>query len=266
MSEPRPTILKIGGSVITDKNGELAAKTHEIDRLTQEIQEARVKNLIVVHGGGSFGHPAAERYALKYGYKEESQKIGFSETHHYMTVLNGLFMDSLIWHNVPSMSITPSSCIITENGRVKDFEDIPLRNLLKMSFTPVLYGDTVFDTKLGFTILSGDQLVSALALRFDAGRIVIGVDEDGVYDADPKVEKNAKLFEHLTLEELKKLQSKLGKTIARDVTGGMGGKMAELVPAVEMRIPVTVVNALKPRYVYKALRGESVKGTNIEKE
>jgi isopentenyl phosphate kinase len=164
------------------------------------------------------------------------------------------------------VSITPSSCIITENGRIKDFEDTPLRNLLKMNFTPVLYGDTVFDTRLGFTILSGDQLVSALALRFNARRIVIGVDEDGVYDADPKVEKNAKLFEHLTLEELKKLQSKLGKTIARDVTGGMGGKMAELVPAVEMRISVTVVNALKPRYVYKALRGESVKGTNIEKE
>jgi isopentenyl phosphate kinase len=266
LSEPKPTILKIGGSVITDKNGELAAKTHEIDRLTQEIQEAKVKNLIVVHGGGSFGHPAAERYALKYGYNEESQKIGFSETHHYMTVLNGLFMDSLIWHNVPSVSITPSSCIITENGRIKDFEDTPLRNLLKMNFTPVLYGDTVFDTKLGFTILSGDQLVSTLALRFNARRIVIGVDEDGVYDADPKVEKNAKLFEHLTLEELKKLQSKLGKTSARDVTGGMGGKMAELVPAVEMRIPVTVVNALKPRYVYKALRGESVQCTNIEKE
>jgi isopentenyl phosphate kinase len=266
LSETKPTILKIGGSVITDKNGELAAKTHEIDRLTQEIQEAGVKNLIVVHGGGSFGHPAAERYALQYGYKEESQKIGFSETHHYMTVLNGLFMDSLIWHNVPSVSITPSSCIVTENGRIKDFEDTPLRNLLKMNFTPVLYGDTVFDTKLGFTILSGDQLVSALALRFNAGHIVIGVDEDGVYDADPKVEKNAKLFEHLTLEELKKLQSKLGKTIARDVTGGMGGKMAELVPAVEMRISVTVVNALKPRYVYKALRGESVRGTNIEKE
>jgi isopentenyl phosphate kinase len=92
------------------------------------------------------------------------------------------------------------------------------------------------------------------------------VDEDGVYDADPKVEKNAKLFEHLTLEELKKLQSKFGKTVARDVTGGMGGKMAELVPAVEMRISVTVINALKPRYVYKALRGEFVQGTNIEKE
>ncbi len=266
MSEPRATVLKIGGSVITDKSGELAAKTGEIDRLTQEIQEANVKNLIIVHGGGSFGHPVAERYAIKDGYKEEGQKIGFSETHHYMTVLNGLFMDALIWHNVPAMSITPSSCIITENGRIKMFEDASLRTLLKMNFTPVLYGDAVFDTKLGFTILSGDQLVSTLAIRFNANRIVIGVDEDGIYDADPKAEKAAKMFERMTLQELKKLQGKTAKTTTRDVTGGMPGKIAELIPAVEKNIPVLIVNASKPRYVYKALQGETVRGTKVEKE
>ena len=123
LSEPSPTILKIGGSVITDKNGELAARTREIDRLAEEIEKASVKRLAIIHGGGSFGHPSARRYSIKDGLKEDSQKIGFSETHHVMTVLNGLFMDSLIWHAVPAVSVTPSSCIITENGRIKHFED-----------------------------------------------------------------------------------------------------------------------------------------------
>jgi isopentenyl phosphate kinase len=266
LNEPKPTVLKIGGSVITDKSGELAARTGEIDRLTREIEQAHVRNLVIIHGGGSFGHPAAKKYRIKDGYKEESQKIGFSETHHYMTVLNGLVMDALIWHNVPSLSITPSSCIITENGRIKDFEDIPLRTLLKMGFAPVLYGDTVFDTKLGFTILSGDQLVAAIGQRFNADRIIVGMDADGVYDADPKTEKTAKLFEHLTLQELRKLESKLVKTPVNDVTGGIIGKMAELVPAVEMGIPVMIINATKPGNVLKALKGEAVTGTRIEKE
>lgn len=266
MSERKPTILKIGGSVITDKSGELVAKTQEIDRLAGEIHEANVPNLILVHGGGSFGHPSAERYAIKDGYKEETQKIGFSETHHFMTVLNGLFMDSLILHKVPAVSVTPSSCMITEKGRIKQFEDTPLVTLLRMGFTPVLYGDVVFDANLGFTVLSGDQLVSALAIRFNAGRIIIGVDEDGVYTADPKIDKTARMLEHLTLEELKKLQSKLGKPTACDVTGGMFGKLAELIPAVEKEIPVTIVNATKPGFVRMALEGEKVKGTRIEKE
>ena len=266
MSSLRPTVLKIGGSVITDKEGQLAAKTQEINRLAGEIHGAGVQNLILTHGGGSFGHPSAEEYAIKEGYKEESQKVGFSVTHHYMTVLNGLFMDSLIWHELPAVSVTPSSCIITENGRIRQFEDTSVKSLLKMGFTPVLYGDAVLDTKLGFTVLSGDQLASALAIRFGAARIVIGVDVDGLYDADPKLVKTAKMLDRLTLEGLKGLQGKLGKATACDVTGGMFGKMAELIPAVELNIPITVVNASKPRNVYKALKGEAVNGTVIEKE
>jgi isopentenyl phosphate kinase len=266
LSEPRPVVLKIGGSVITDKNGELAAKTNEINRLAEEIQTAGMRNLVIIHGGGSFGHPVAEKYKIKEGYKEELQKIGFSETHHVMTVLNGLFMDSLVWHNLPAVSVTPSSCIVTENGRIKQFEDGPVEGLLKMGFTPVLYGDAVLDTKLGFTVLSGDQLVSTLAIKFNAERIVIGIDEDGVFEADPKLEKTAKMFDHLTLDELKRLQNKLGKAAVCDVTGGMYGKMAELVPAVEQRIPVTVVNAKEPHNICRALQRVKVKGTLIEKE
>lgn len=266
MNEIRPTILKIGGSVITDKEGELAAKTQTINRLVEEIRAAEVGNLILVHGGGSFGHPVAEKYRIKAGFREESQKIGFSETHHVMTMLNGLFMDALLWHDIPSISITPSSCIITEDGRIRNFEDTALKMLLKMSFLPVLYGDAVFDTKLGFTILSGDQLVAVLARKFNAKRVIIGVDVDGLCDCDPKTEKTAKLFDRLTLEELRKIQDKIGKSGTCDVTGGMSGKIAELMPVVEQGVPVTVVNATQSNYVCKILKGDKVKSTLIEKE
>ena len=266
MSEAKPTILKIGGSVITDKNGELAARTEVINRLAEEIQKANVKNLIIVHGGGSFGHPTAQKYGIKDGLKEDMQKVGFAETHHVMTVLNGLVMDALVWHKIPALSVAPSSCIITENGRIKFFEDTILKMLLKMGFALILYGDATLDEKLGFTVLSGDQIAAHLARKFNAGKIVIGVDTDGLYDSDPKVTKNAKLYEHLTLEELKKIKDTLGKSTAADVTGGMLGKIAELIPAIEQGIPVTIVNAAKPNRTYKALIGDMVEGTVIEKE
>jgi isopentenyl phosphate kinase len=266
LSEAKPIILKIGGSVITDKNGELAARTAAINRLAEEIQKANVKNLIVVHGGGSFGHPTAKKYGIKDGLKEDAQKMGFAETHHVMTVLNGLVMDSLVWHNIPALSVTPSCCVVTENGRIKFFEEAVLKMLLKMGFVPVLYGDATLDEKMGFTVLSGDQIVSYLARKFDAGKIVIGVDTDGLYDADPKVAENAKLYAHLTLSELKKIKDTLGKSTAADVTGGMVGKIAELIPAIAQGIPVAIVNAAKPNRIYKALIGDMVEGTVIEKE
>src|SRR5512136_1295745 len=135
MSDSRPIILKIGGSAITDKTGELAAKTEIINRLAEEIKRADLDNLIIVHGGGSFGHPTAQKYGIKNGYKEDpTQKLGFAETHHVMTVLNGLVMDALIWHEVPAISIAPSSCFITENGKVKTFDETVLKVIMKMVF------------------------------------------------------------------------------------------------------------------------------------
>jgi isopentenyl phosphate kinase len=266
LSEAKPIILKIGGSVITDKGGELAARTEAINRLAEEIQKANVKNLIIVHGGGSFGHPTAQKYGIKEGLREDAQKVGFAETHHVMTVLNGLVMDALVWHNIPAISVAPSCCVVTENGRITYFEDAVLKSYLKMGFTPVLYGDATLDEKIGFTVLSGDQIVSYLARKFNAGKIVIGVDTDGLYDADPKVTKNAKLYVHLTLSELEKIKGTLGKSTAADVTGGMLGKIAELIPAIAQGIPVAIVNAAKPNRTYKALIGDMVEGTVIEKE
>jgi isopentenyl phosphate kinase len=265
LSEAKPVVLKIGGSVITDKNGALAARTEVINRLAEEIAKANAKNLIIVHGGGSFGHPTAQKYGIKEGLKDDAQKVGFAETHHVMTVLNGLVMDALVWHEVPAVSITPSSCMLTENGRIKLFDDTVSRMLLKMGFTPVLYGDATLDAKLGFTVLSGDQIVAHLARKLNASKIVLGVDVDGLCDADPKTDKNAKVYPHLTLQELKAFEGKLGRSTASDVTGGMLGKVTELIPAVEQGIPVAIVNAAKPNRVYRALIGEKVEGTIIEK-
>ncbi|MDH7564613.1 MAG: isopentenyl phosphate kinase [Candidatus Bathyarchaeota archaeon] len=266
LSNPKPVVLKIGGSVITDKNEEMKANTQVINRLATEIKEANVENLLIVHGGGSFGHPAAKRYNIKEGLKEDSQKIGFTQTHHFMTVLNGLVMDSLIWHEVLAVSIPPSTLMITRNGRIQSFENAQIRKLLAMGFLPVLYGDAVLDSELGFTILSGDQLVAKLAMHLNACRIIIGVDVDGLYDNDPKTGKNAKIYRYLTLTELKKLHGSIERPMASDVTGGMYGKIAELIPAVESGIPVTIVNAAKPNNICMALKGEKVEGTLIEKE
>jgi isopentenyl phosphate kinase len=262
----KPVILKIGGSAITDKTVEASPKTEIINRLAEEIKRADLDNLIIVHGGGSFGHPAAAKYGLKDGYKEDpTQKLGFAETHHMMTVLNGLVMDALIWHEVPAISIAPSCSFITENGKIKFFDDSVLQAMIKMNFTPVLYGDAVLDEKLGFTVVSGDQLVAYLAIRYKAQKIVIGADTDGLFDADPKTNPNAKPYKHLTLAELKQIQPKLGKAAGTDVTGGMAGKIAELIPAIEQGVHVTVTGATKGLSIFRALTDQSVLGTEIEK-
>jgi len=49
------------------------------------------------------------------------------------------------------------------------------------------------------------------------------------------------------------------------VTGGMAGKIAELIPAIEQGVHVTVTGATKGLSIFRALTDQSVLGTEIEK-
>lgn len=259
------TLLKFGGSAITIKQKPLTPNKGVITRLAEEVKQANISPLILVHGGGSFGHPLAKEYRIDEGYKDPSQILGFSRTHEAMTKLNKLVVDSLIDNSIPAIAVPPSSCTITKSGRIKSFEEKPLTKMLELGFLPVLYGDTVIDWDVGFAILSGDQLVSSLAIKLDAERVIIGADVDGLHTADPKSDPSARPIPHLTLTELKKLRQRIGEPRVMDVTGGMPRKIEELIPAVEKGIQVIIVNATRPNNIYKALRGEEVVGTIIER-
>ncbi|MEA2089389.1 MAG: isopentenyl phosphate kinase [Thermoproteota archaeon] len=261
----RPVVLKLGGSVITLKEQPLTPNTQAIRRLAKEISEANVSSLIIIHGGGSFGHPVAKKFKIKEGYENPSQIIGFSKTHQAMTELNRLVVDALIHHNIPALAVPPSSCSVTKSGRIQSMEERPLTKMLELGFVPVLYGDVVLDSEIGFTVLSGDQLVSKLAIKFHSQHIIIGVDVDGLFTADPKVDSSATLIQHATPPELHALQQKIEEAKVTDVTGGMLGKIVELMPAVEQGVPAVIVNASEPNNIYKALKGESLTGTVIEK-
>ncbi len=261
----KPIVLKLGGSVITNKEKPLTPNLDTIERLANEIAQAKVMSLIVVHGGGSFGHHMANQYNLIEGYGDSSQVVGFSKTHQAMTKLNSLVMEALISHNVNAVVVQPSSCVVTKAGRIHNMEKKPLKRMLNMGLVPVLYGDAVLDSEKGFAILSGDQLVSSLAINFDASCIIMGGDVDGLYTTDPKVSKSARLVKRATLEELKAQKHDIEGSKTTDVTGGMLGKVCELIPAIEQNIQVLLVNANKPLRVYKALRREEVTGTIIEK-
>ena len=263
----KPTVLKLGGSVITHKDKPLTANMPAIRRLAEEIAEAKIPQLIVVHGGGSFGHTMAKEYAIKEGFRgEASQLLGFTKTHQAMITLNNMVLETLIQHNIPVMAIAPSSFIISKSDRIANMTYKPLKRLLDIGAVPLLYGDAVLDSDKGFTILSGDQLVASLAIYFDARRIVVSIDEDGLFTADPKKPGRPDFISKCTLRKLRKLQRQIKSTNTCDVTGGMQGKISELIPAIEAGIPTLIVNGTISRRIYKALKGEKVTGTLIQKE
>ncbi|MEM2052142.1 MAG: hypothetical protein QW614_04225, partial [Candidatus Caldarchaeum sp.] len=70
-------ILKIGGSVITDKKVERLFRKDVMDRISREVARCWPTPMVIIHGAGSFGHPIAERYRLSEGFREQRQLEGF---------------------------------------------------------------------------------------------------------------------------------------------------------------------------------------------
>jgi len=253
-------VLKLGGSVITVKDEPMTADHESIQRLCEEIRTAWPTPLIMVHGGGSFGHPVAEKYGIARGFTSERQVSGFARTHQAMVTLNTIIVDTLLELGVPALSVTPSSFIITRDARIDSVDLEVVGRLVVRGILPVLYGDSVLDRTAGFSILSGDQIAVRLAVDTGASCLIFGVDVDGVYTSNPKLVSEARLIEQLSLEKLDGYV-KIGKSLTTDVTGGMLGKIDEARTAVEAGVEVQIVNAKRPDVILKALRGEPVKGT-----
>jgi len=253
-------ILKLGGSVVTDKEQPFTADESNIRRLAGEIKAAWPTPVVVVHGGGSFGHPVAKKYGIAEGFTSERQVPGFARTHQAMMALNTVIVDTLLESGVPAMSVSPSSFIATSGGRITKVDFEIVGRLVVRGIAPVLFGDAVLDKNIGFTILSGDQLAVRLAVSLGASKLIFGGDVDGIYTSNPKLAFQARLIERLSLEKLEGYV-KIGEALTTDVTGGMLGKVSEARKAVEAGVEVQVVNATKPGVILKALRGEPVEGT-----
>jgi isopentenyl phosphate kinase len=247
-------LLKLGGSVITKKHEHMAADPKNIRVLARVVAKAwknGVRDLIIVHGAGSFGHTFVLKMKLNNGIRTAQQKLGYAKTHAACAYLSSLVVDALLDNGVPAISIPPSSVIRQHNKRIAKFDEKLVFGYLKAGFIPVLYGDMVPDTKLGGSVCSGDQIIAYLGKK--SKHIVLGTNVDGVL-ADGKV------VPKITHRNFGKIRRHLRKSGAPDVTGGMAGKINELL---KVGKPAYVVNAKKPERILALLMGKKALSTEI---
>jgi isopentenyl phosphate kinase len=262
-------ILKLGGSVITRKDALVPTlDVANLTRISREISESSYNKLIIVHGAGSYGHLYAKEYEIgsEINSKDElNRKIkGFSKTQNSVKNLNTLVCQHLQEQEIPTVSIQPSSFIKTDNKRIIKADMELISSYLDLGFVPVIYGDVVLDmdSKIKMAVLSGDQIIKYLAENLKPEKVVLGSDVDGIYNKDPKEHADAKLIKVVTSHD--DLES--ANTIHTvDVTGGMGGKLLELLEIAEIGIESEIINANHDNNIKKALNGEKGIGTLIRK-
>lgn len=262
MTGKGPLVIKLGGSVITNKRRRFTINQDVLERIVGELKSAE-ESLVVIHGGGSFGHPLAAEYNIASGHKERRQLMGFSLTHQAMEVLNSKVVETFQDAGFLAISVQPSACVVTRNSRIDSFDIKGLRGLLELGLLPILYGDTVFDLELGMSILSGDQLAVYLARELSASRVIIGTDTNGVYVEGPVNEGEVRFLPKITPEDWERIADSLGSASTTDVTGGMKKKVEELLNLKGSGIEAQIVNLLEPGTLKRVVQGDKSLGTTI---
>jgi isopentenyl phosphate kinase len=249
-------ILKIGGSVITDKNKIATRRPDQIKRIAAEIKAGQGSPLVLVHGAGSFGHHQAKEFGLKAGLNETSIR-GIMPTHNAVRELSDMIVGGLYENGVYAAPVHPLSTCVLRDGRIEHMCTDVIKGMLASGIVPVLHGDVVVDSAKGIDVLSGDQIVSYLAKALGATAVGIGTNVDGVYA------KDFKIIRAITPSNLNDVRESLAGSGGVDVTGGMYGKVMELMELAKSGIPSRVFNVERPGSVARFLRGEDVEGTLI---
>ena len=258
-------ILKLGGSIITDKqSGKPIIEEERIKKLCSEIAAALQQNqdlrLVVLHGAGSLGHPQVKKYDLVNKPLTKERLLGMGETMANMRLLTDKISEELRSKGVPALPLQTSSLL-----HVQGVEPIctgikTIKTILKSGGVPVLGGDTVVTEDGRVVIASADMLAMLLGRQCDASRILFGSNVDGVYASFPPAdgEQPIKELTRQQAEDLSNTNQQNTSTI--DVTGEMQGKLKALLEMNDTQI--TIFNGKNQENLRAVLAGEAI-GTVI---
>jgi len=230
-------MIKLGGSLITDKLVEQSFRADVMSRIAHEIAAALpslTQPLIIGHGSGSFGHFAAKRHDTIHGVQSAEQWRGFAEVAFVASQLNNLVAQQLWREGVPVMRFQSSVALTSNDGVPQDMPLDNIRQALKNGLVPLVYGDVGFDTTRGGTIISTESLFTYLAESLEVSEIFLVGEVAGVLD------DNGVVIPLITPETFGQAQGVIKGSRGTDVTGGMLTKVTDMVALVQSRPGMTI--------------------------
>jgi len=240
-------LIKLGGSIITNKQKPLTPNISAINKIALQLKKVS-EPIIIVHGGGSFGHYWSVRYDMHTKPAKYSKK-GVAVVKNSMIELNKIILDSFLKNKLNPYCLPPTDFMFGDKANTKKVKEI-LR-IAKDGLVPVSYGDVLWYGQNKFYILSGDKIMGILAKVLKPRLAIFVLNVDGVY-SDMKTKK--------ILHEIKGQKTTISK-VEIDVTGGMARKIKEATMISKGGIDVFLVNGNKPERIVNAIKGKKFEGT-----
>ena len=240
-------LIKLGGSIITNKKKPLSPRKNSIDKIAQSLRKVH-EDMIIVHGGGSFGHYWSVKYDMHT--KPSNYSIrGISVVKNSMLELNKIILDSFLRQRLNPYTIPPSEYIIGNKPITKKIKD--MEKIAKSGLVPITFGDALWYGGKKSYILSGDQIMTTLARIIKPRLSIFVLNEDGLY---------SNLKDKKLINEFKNEKISIKKE-TMDVTGGMTRKVTEALKISKMGLKVFFVNGNNPDRIIGAVQGKKFEGT-----
>jgi isopentenyl phosphate kinase len=240
-------LIKLGGSIITNKAKPLSPRRKTIDNIVRSLKKTN-EDIIIVHGGGSYGH----YWSVKYDMHTKPKKYdvrGVSIVKNSMIELNKIILDSFLKNKLNPYCLPPTDFMIGDKQNTKKIKEI--KKIANSGMIPITYGDALWYGNKKSYILSGDKIMSILAKILRPRLSIFVLNVDGLYE-DLKTKK---LFSEFKNEKISV------KKISMDVTGGMSRKVQEASKISKMGLKVFFVNGNKPDRIVNAIKGKKFEGT-----
>ncbi len=241
-------MAKLGGSVITDKSKPFSYRPDVVSALSEEIASSDQK-VVVVHGGGSFGHVLAKQHGISSD-ASEAPAVGVAQTRGAMYELNRMICKTMMEFKLNPYPFSPFDAV-SRGGRLQ--VATWLRALLKEGLTPVTFGDVSLSPG-GFKVLSGDVIMQELSKILAPDRAVFALDVDGVYEENTRV-----IIPELSPSKIRRMNVPEGE----DATGGMKLKLDVAARIAVGGTRVCFVSGYRRNEFSKALRGMDFYGTVV---
>ena len=254
-------LLKLGGSLITEKDRDYTPRLDKLRELALEIKAALDSapglSLILGHGSGSFGHVAAKKYGTRNGVQTKEQWLGFAEVRFQAAELNRCVLQSLLEAGIPALPFPPSASMISKDRKVVHHNIETIRRALSAGLLPVVQGDVAFDESLGGTILSTEDVFTFLVEQFPVSRILLAGIEAGVWEDFPA---RTRLVKQIQAADYEAKRSGIQGSASTDVTGGMKAKVEEMLSLIQKNKGLTaqIFAAEEHGLLTRALQGGNV--------
>jgi isopentenyl phosphate kinase len=264
------TVIKLGGSLLTDKTKPYTYRKQVLASVAREIgeclREGLIQSLVLIHGVGSYGHPPVLEHRLHKGFLGPEQLLPLSMTQEDVATLRHIIVKEFQNAEIPVCLMYPSSMIVSEKMKMTNYFLEPLKGFAAVGMVPLLGGDILVDSAMGWSIGSGDQLAVILCKELGAKRLLFASDVSGIYDADPKLKPDAVLIDTVNLNDLDSTLRRMGASGMVDASGSMKGKLQAIVPAkplIEQGLQVGLISMMEYGNLKAFLKNEDCQCTHV---